>query len=83
MLQIEAAPSRNEELLGVCFAFYKCLFQNAIQKDKLFPFGLSEGDSVLQDGDDEVSEALKTKKPLQFYNVQFNILYVSHCFHYI
>lgn len=55
---------------------------NAIQKDMFFPFGLSEGDSVLQDGDDEVSEALKTKKPLHFYDVQFNILYVSHCFHY-
>ncbi len=56
---------------------------NAIQKDTFFPFGLSEGDSVLQDGDDEVSEALKTKKPLHFYDVQFNVLYVSHCFHYI
>ncbi|XP_016086155.1 nidogen-2-like [Sinocyclocheilus grahami] len=50
---------------------------NAIQKDTFFPFGLSEGDSVLQEGDDEVSEALKIKKPLQFYDVQFNILYVS------
>lgn len=51
---------------------------NAIQKDALFPFGLSEGDSVLQEGDDELSEALMLKKPLQFYNVQFNVLYVSH-----
>lgn len=58
--------------------FTNVYFTNAIQKDKLFPFGLSEGDSVLQEGDDEVSEALKLKKPLQFYEVQFNILYVSH-----
>ncbi|XP_048064439.1 nidogen-2 [Megalobrama amblycephala] len=57
--------------------FTNVYFTNAIQKDKLFPFGLSEGDSVLQEGDDEVSEALKLKKPLQFYEVQFNILYVA------
>uniref|UniRef100_A0A8C1LHS8 Nidogen 2b (osteonidogen) n=1 Tax=Cyprinus carpio TaxID=7962 RepID=A0A8C1LHS8_CYPCA len=57
--------------------FTNVCFMNAIQKDNLFPFGLSEGDSVLQDGDDEVSEALKIKKPLQLYDVQFNILYVS------
>uniref|UniRef100_A0A672MN56 Nidogen-2-like n=1 Tax=Sinocyclocheilus grahami TaxID=75366 RepID=A0A672MN56_SINGR len=57
--------------------FANVCFMNAIQKDTFFPFGLSEGDSVLQEGDDEVSEALKIKKPLQFYDVQFNILYVS------
>ncbi|XP_042603111.1 nidogen-2 [Cyprinus carpio] len=57
--------------------FTNVCFMNAIQKDNFFPFGLSEGDSVLQDGDDEVSEALKIKKPLQLYDVQFNILYVS------
>ncbi|XP_058612238.1 nidogen-2 [Onychostoma macrolepis] len=57
--------------------FTNVCFMNAIQKDTFFPFGLSEGDSVLQDGDDEVSEALKIKKPLQFYDVQFNVLYVS------
>ncbi|XP_073790160.1 nidogen-2 isoform X1 [Danio rerio] len=52
-------------------------FMKAIQKERLFPFGISEGDSVLQEGDDEVSAALKIKKPLQFYDMQFNILYVS------
>ncbi|XP_043075944.1 nidogen-2 isoform X2 [Puntigrus tetrazona] len=57
--------------------FTNVCLMNAIQKDTFFPYGLSEGDSVLQDGDDEVSQALKTKKPLQFYDVQFNILYVS------
>ncbi|XP_052441741.1 nidogen-2 [Carassius gibelio] len=57
--------------------FTNVCFMNAIQKEYFFPFGLSEGDSVLQDGDDEVSEALKINKPLQFYEVQFNILYVS------
>ncbi|XP_050993855.1 nidogen-2 [Labeo rohita] len=57
--------------------FTNVCFMNAIPKDTFFPFGLSEGDSVLQEGDDEVSEALKIKKPLQFYNVQFNIFYVS------
>ncbi|XP_067239526.1 nidogen-2 isoform X2 [Chanodichthys erythropterus] len=57
--------------------FTNVYFTNAIQKDKLFLFGLSEGDSVLQEGDDEVSEALKLKKPLQFYEEQFNILYVA------
>lgn len=60
--------------------FTNVCFMNAIQKDTFFAFGLSEGDSVLQEGDDEVSEALKINKPLQFYDVQFNILYVSHCF---
>uniref|UniRef100_A0A3B4DAV6 Nidogen 2b (osteonidogen) n=1 Tax=Pygocentrus nattereri TaxID=42514 RepID=A0A3B4DAV6_PYGNA len=42
-----------------------------------FPFGPSEGDAVLQRGDDEVSRPLKLRRPLQFYDMQFNIVYVA------
>lgn len=78
MLRSKLLPFEMKNCWVFALLFTNVYFTNAIQKDKLFPFGLSEGDSVLQEGDDEVSEALKLKKPLQFYEVQVNILYVSH-----
>uniref|UniRef100_A0A8B9LIN6 Nidogen 2b (osteonidogen) n=1 Tax=Astyanax mexicanus TaxID=7994 RepID=A0A8B9LIN6_ASTMX len=49
---------------------------NANPNDKFFPFGISEGDAALQTGD-EVSQPLKLKRPLQFYDTQFNVVYVG------
>ncbi|KAI4903764.1 hypothetical protein NFI96_028806, partial [Prochilodus magdalenae] len=42
-----------------------------------FPFGPPAGDASLQKGDDEVSRPLKLRRPLQFYDTQFNVVYVS------
>ncbi|XP_072512905.1 nidogen-2 [Salminus brasiliensis] len=61
----------------LAFVFMNFYAITADPNDKFFPFGTSEGDTALQRGDDEVSEPLKLRKPLQFYDTQFNVVYVG------
>lgn len=49
----------------------------AIQRKYIFPYGTLSGDLTLQKGDDETSKVLALKRPLYFYESQFNELYVS------
>lgn len=49
----------------------------ALHPGELFPYGLSRGDQLLQEGDDESSAAVKLENPLRFYEAQFSYLYVS------
>lgn len=49
----------------------------AIQRKDIFPYGTLSGDFTLQEGDDETSKVLALKRPLYFYESQFNELYVS------
>ncbi|XP_030626654.1 nidogen-2 [Chanos chanos] len=57
--------------------FVNCNFITAIQRRDLLPYGPTKGDVLLKEGDDEISVVLKLKKSLQFYNTEFNILYVG------
>ncbi|XP_067847730.1 nidogen-2 [Heptranchias perlo] len=50
---------------------------SAIQREDLFPFGPHTQDLTLQEGDDETSQVVKLKRPLVFYDTQFNNLYVG------
>ncbi|XP_061112945.1 nidogen-2 [Conger conger] len=52
-------------------------FVTAIQRKDIFPYGPVNGDLILQEGDDETSEALELKKPMLFYEAQFTDLYVA------
>ncbi|XP_069773131.1 nidogen-2 isoform X2 [Narcine bancroftii] len=61
-------------LLKIHFIF--CLV-SAIQRKDLFPFGPHGGDLALQEGDDETSEVIKLKRPIVFYDTQFDNLYVG------
>uniref|UniRef100_A0A8C7RVE6 Nidogen 2 n=1 Tax=Oncorhynchus mykiss TaxID=8022 RepID=A0A8C7RVE6_ONCMY len=49
----------------------------AIQRKYIFPYGTLSGDLTLQKGDDETSKVLALKRPLYFYESQFNELYVA------
>ncbi|XP_029530770.1 nidogen-2 [Oncorhynchus nerka] len=49
----------------------------AIQRKDIFPYGTLSGDLTLQEGDDETSKVLALKRPLYFYESQFNELYVA------
>ncbi|XP_020356393.1 nidogen-2 isoform X1 [Oncorhynchus kisutch] len=49
----------------------------AIQRKYIFPYGTLSGDLTLQEGDDETSKVLALKRPLYFYESQFNELYVA------
>ncbi|KAL0969852.1 hypothetical protein UPYG_G00233220 [Umbra pygmaea] len=49
----------------------------AIQRKDIFPYGTSNGDFTLQEGDDETSKVLALKRPLYFYEAQFHELYVA------
>uniref|UniRef100_A0A6Q2XZ54 Nidogen 2a (osteonidogen) n=1 Tax=Esox lucius TaxID=8010 RepID=A0A6Q2XZ54_ESOLU len=49
----------------------------AIQRKDIFPYGTPNGDFILQNGDDETSKVLALKRPLYFYEAQFNELYVA------
>ncbi|XP_041711549.1 nidogen-2 isoform X1 [Coregonus clupeaformis] len=48
-----------------------------IQRKDIFPYGTLSGDFTLQEGDDETSKVLALKRPLYFYEAQFNELYVA------
>ncbi|XP_030609947.1 nidogen-2 isoform X2 [Archocentrus centrarchus] len=54
-----------------------CTAVTAIQRADMFPYGTSNGDSVLGEGDDETSKVLSLPKPLYFYNSPFSQLYVA------
>lgn len=49
----------------------------ALRPDELFPYGESQGDQLLPQGDDESSAAVRLAIPLRFYDAQFSDLYVS------
>lgn len=49
----------------------------AISRQELFPFGEHRGDLLLPEGDDETSEVVKLKKPVPFYEAEFDSLYVG------
>uniref|UniRef100_A0A3B3T229 Nidogen 2 n=1 Tax=Paramormyrops kingsleyae TaxID=1676925 RepID=A0A3B3T229_9TELE len=65
--------------LGILFFQFFCTvcFVNAVDRNNIFPFGTVSGDLTLPEGDDEVSEALKLKRPMYFYETQFSELYVA------
>uniref|UniRef100_A0A8C7RS93 Nidogen 2 n=1 Tax=Oncorhynchus mykiss TaxID=8022 RepID=A0A8C7RS93_ONCMY len=49
----------------------------AASRKYIFPYGTLSGDLTLQKGDDETSKVLALKRPLYFYESQFNELYVA------
>ncbi|XP_040596849.1 nidogen-2-like, partial [Mesocricetus auratus] len=49
----------------------------ALRPDELFPYGESQGDQLLPQGDDESSAAVRLAIPLRFYDAQFSDLYVG------
>ncbi|KAF6719202.1 Nidogen-1 [Oryzias melastigma] len=64
-------------LLAVSVLCWSCGVVTAIRRADLFPFGTSNGDSLLAEGDDETSMVLFLPKPFYFYNTQFSKLYVA------
>ncbi|KAM9829004.1 nidogen-2 [Syngnathus typhle] len=61
-------------LLGLCCSL--CVVAG-IQRSQMFPYGMSSGDSLLEEGDDETSKVLSLPKPLYFYDTPFYQLYVA------
>uniref|UniRef100_A0A8C6W1V1 Nidogen-2 n=2 Tax=Nannospalax galili TaxID=1026970 RepID=A0A8C6W1V1_NANGA len=49
----------------------------ALRPDELFPFGESQGDQKVLEGDDESSAAVRLAIPLRFYDAQFSDLFVG------
>ncbi|MED6239217.1 hypothetical protein ATANTOWER_003507, partial [Ataeniobius toweri] len=49
----------------------------AIRRTDLFPYGISQGDLILPEGDDETSRALTLPRPLYFFDSSFSQLYVA------
>ncbi|XP_055496382.1 uncharacterized protein nid2a isoform X6 [Leucoraja erinacea] len=66
---------RNGLLL--CLLLHWTCLVSALQRTDLFPFGPHTGDVALQEGDDVTSEAIQLRRPLAFYDTQFNSLYVG------
>ncbi|XP_061571402.1 nidogen-2 [Cololabis saira] len=54
-----------------------CCVVKAIHRTDLFPFGPLNGDSALEEGDDETSKVLSLPRPLTFYDTRFFQLYVA------
>ncbi|XP_047211324.1 nidogen-2 isoform X2 [Girardinichthys multiradiatus] len=50
---------------------------SAIRRTDLFPYGISQGDLILPEGDDETSRALTLPRPLYFFDSSFSQLYVA------
>nr|XP_049609391.1 nidogen-2 isoform X40 [Syngnathus scovelli] len=61
-------------LLGLCCSM--CVVAG-IQRSQMFPYGMSSGDSLLEEGDDETSKVLSLPKPFYFYDTPFYQLYVA------
>ncbi|XP_032883215.1 nidogen-2 isoform X29 [Amblyraja radiata] len=63
--------------LPLCLLLHWTCLVSALQRKDLFPFGPHTGDVALQEGDDVTSEAYQLRRPLAFYDTQFNSLYVG------
>ncbi|XP_078262826.1 uncharacterized protein nid2a isoform X4 [Rhinoraja longicauda] len=67
---------QRKGLLRCLLLHWTCLV-SALQREDLFPFGPHTGDVALREGDDVTSEAIQLRRPLAFYDAQFNSLYVG------
>lgn len=69
-------------MLAVCALLCcSCTVVTAIQRADMFPYGTSNGDSVLGEGDDETSKVLSLPRPFYFFQSPFSQLYVSTTLH--
>ncbi|KAL0169873.1 hypothetical protein M9458_034469, partial [Cirrhinus mrigala] len=47
----------------------------AIHRHDIYPYGMFDGDAILQEGDDETSKVITLTKPMYFYEASFTNLY--------
>ncbi|XP_051833902.1 nidogen-2 isoform X2 [Antechinus flavipes] len=68
---------KRQVLLLLLHLHWQLPLSSALHPQDLFQYGEAWGDQFLQEGDDESSALIKLKRPLRFYEAQFNSLYVG------